>query len=594
MFTTVQRVRDYRNNAKLSKNHRETSCSFFEYSYFYLRNSHTTSLRLPVSMALLTRKRRALLGVLEDGKTDDQDAALNDHNYDIAYGKMYKCPWRGCGKLSESAFNFRIHYRTHSQAKPYSCTFPGCATSQGLQAQYSQTSHVISHIIRKHPVSSKLEAKQKYMKVDQGLIDKETKRLGISSTQRRGTPMGEDAARAAEAPAAAASALAEEEEKEEEDGTELTEKLVLQHFTSIYRNSITGHYSCPFPNCSHELPEVSLLKRHYRTHLSDHFRPYQCVYDPASCCYSAKHRSNLNSHLRLVHLNSVQVGQLGTYIHTRTDLLKMEDALFASAKIISSCGGPDIGERTKARISRYGCPVEGCAKQFPTLAETCRHYRVHTGSQPFWCLYPGCGKPSTQRNHALLHVLGVHFEVPLKEQKWLSAERKEEATAYVGVLEEVLAQEEAEVLQALGMEEEDPFWSPPSSPSLPSLPSPPPSKRQKLLNGQHCPSAADDDDSSSTSSSGKNTYENEESSHDTVSAGSGEQQLPDSEHSLCEIISQNEGCSVQFESVSDSEVSSFGNDTESGSLLDGYDPCEDEIEDDSDNVAYVLGCAIYA
>ena len=381
--------------------------------------------------------------------------------------------------------------------------------------------------------------------------------------------MGEDAARAAEAPAAAASALAEEEEKEEEDGTELTEKLVLQHFTSIYRNSITGHYSCPFPNCSHELPEVSLLKRHYRTHLSDHFRPYQCVYDPASCCYSAKHRSNLNSHLRLVHLNSVQVGQLGTYIHSRTDLLKMEDALFASAKIISSCGGPDIGERTKARISRFDCPVEGCAKQFPTLAETCRHYRVHTRSQPFWCLYPGCGKPSTQRNHALLHVLGVHFEVPLKEQKWLSTERKAEATAYVGVLEEVLAQEEAEVLQARALEED--FLSPLSSP-LPS----PPSERQMLLNGQHFPSAADDD--SSTSS--KNTYENEESSDDTGSVVSREQQS-DGEHSVCEIISQNEGCSV-------------GNDTDSKSLLNGYDPCEDENEDDCDNVAYVLGCAIYA
>ena len=562
-------------------------------------------------MALLTRKRRALLGVLEDGKTDDQDAALNDHNYDIAYGKMYKCPWRGCGKLSESAFNFRIHYRTHSQAKPYSCTFPGCATSQGLQAQYSQTSSLISHILTKHHVSSRLEAKRKYMKVDQRLIDEEAKLLGISFTRRGALPHGVDAA----SMAAAASALAADEE-EEEDGNE--KPVLLPHFTSIYRSSVTGYYSCPFPGCSQELPELCLVKQHYRSrHLGDHFRPYQCVYDPASCRYAAKHRSSINEHLRTVHgalgqqLVSVEEKKAGSsssllekYIHTRTDWLKMEEALFASAKIISSNGGGgggstssvDIGERTRTAARRYNCPVEGCAKQFPTLAETCRHYRVHTRSRPFWCLYPGCGQPSTQRNHTYIHVLGVHFQVPLKEQKGLSAERKAEATAYVGVLEEVLAQEEAEVLQALGMEEEDPFWSPPSSPSLPSLPSPPPSKRQKLLNGQHSPSAADDDDSSSTSSSGKNTYENEESSHDTVSAGSGEQQLPDSEHSLCEIISQNEGCScsVQFESVSDSEVSSFGNDTESGSLLDGYDPCEDEIEDDSDNVAYVLGCAIYA
>ena len=591
----------------------------------------------------------------------------------------YRCPVKGCTKSFPSAFNFRIHYRTHSHFKPYSCTYPGC--EQGGRA-YTQTSHAISHIIRKHGVGSKREAKR-HMRVHQEVLDAETELLGIRPTRReerygaeadaeREAAAAKAAARAAEAEAAeaaeaaakaAAAASASGDTEDGCNGNGNSDDLplprpapVLPHFDTIFCNYATGNYVCPFPNCRHELPEIALLKRHYRSHVADSFRPYQCVYDPTHCRYAAKHKSNVNHHVRTAHLmeehglpedGSLNSLDCSGYIHTRLDWLKAEEALFTRAKIVNPFA--THLHRGDKKVRPFVCPFEDCEKQFPTLAETCRHHRIHTGSRPFQCLFPHCGQMSTQKNHIYIHILGVHFNVPLKEQKRLSLEQKEEAIAYLGVLDEVLAQEEAEILRAQGPEPEDVLFplpplpplppssppptlspvssfppspqsspspppqspppspppSPPSPPSTSPSPSPPPPalKQQQQLSQTTAAAAA----AAAVITNGKGTVvENEEDSddeensgHNLDSVGAGEQNS-DSEYSDEEenfSAMENSVCKFwddesSVPEITDSESSDKKN-TVTKSAFSQYDPYEDEIEDDSEEVAYLLGCGIF-
>ncbi len=61
----------------------------------------------------------------------------------IQSGK-FPCTEPNCGKHFFSKSNLKTHLRTHSNAKPFCCTFPGCS------GEFSQRAHAIRHILNVH------------------------------------------------------------------------------------------------------------------------------------------------------------------------------------------------------------------------------------------------------------------------------------------------------------------------------------------------------------------------------------------------------------------------------------------------------------
>lgn len=338
--------------------------------------------------------------------------------------RRLKCPWRKCKTAVKDSTQLRCHYRRHSKLKPYVCIYPSCD-----HPGFNLKSHTIAHIIKKHNLSGKPEAKR-HVKVLQKELDEETKLLGIRS-HIRGEVFVEDVSDDDDHD--------NDVEDNEDESTDRT-MIVLPRIDTIHRNPTTGHYICPFSGCTKEKISVAHLKIHYRTHCGNNFRPYQCIFDPATCQYTSKQRDAMKAHIRRVHKpeqlsSNPNTCDLDEFVQTYPDLLQIEEDLFSGVEIVHN-GALELPRP-------FECPFENCSEQYFLQDRVFDHYLSHKKAKPFKCLFPKCGHTSLRKNCLQMHILAKHFNVPQKMQKDLITEQKLEADQYIEVLEDVLQQEQA-------------------------------------------------------------------------------------------------------------------------------------------------------
>lgn len=316
----------------------------------------------------------------------------------------HKCPWNGCRKTFPFYSLLQTHYRTHSKFKIYTCSYPSCN-----QPKFTLKGNAVYHICNYHQKSR--EEAMKYVKVDEKKLEQEKlELLGIVKP-----------------------------ESQKYFG------LLLPRFHTIKRDSITGKFECPFGGCEVKQRSKDNLKKHYRAHGNDNYKPYQCIFDPASCQYSCKQIGNAYKHIRAVHLTSQQISsnsnanhvKCSAFIQTSTDLLKIENALFDNAKIVQN------GAQKREPPRPFACPFVHCSKRFSLSGQVFSHYLTHKKSKPYKCSYPSCNYASEFKGNILNHIYLIHFKIHWKTISDIRAEHKKAAKQYVEVLEDLLLQEKA-------------------------------------------------------------------------------------------------------------------------------------------------------
>lgn len=317
----------------------------------------------------------------------------------------------------------RAHYRSHTKTKPFKCGFSFCGE------QYVTMRSFLKHILRAHQVESAEEAR-KYLIELKELLEEESKQLNIRNVFT-GKVFGEEV-----------------QVSEEDDDNAQAERLpILPHFTKIHRTS-TGHFICPFSQCNQQSISLIDLKVHYRMHCGSAFRPFRCTY-PDSCRYASRLRQHLERHIREKHFrisrdvkecNEDEDRNEADFIDTCEDLLKLEDALFAKAKIVNP---PRF-----AKPRPHACTFPDCTKTYTILHNLRRHLRAHSTVKPFRCAYPGCSHTSPRSENILSHVLSLHFKIPEKKHRKVGDEVRLRAKQYAEATEEVLADKEVQVALA--------------------------------------------------------------------------------------------------------------------------------------------------
>lgn len=127
---------------------------------------------------------------------------------------------------------------------------------------------------------------------------------------------------------------------------------------SIHQSQHQGINPCPLTKgklhscniCCKTFPSRSTLERHYPSHTGE--RPFLCSY--SGCGMSFVTGSNARKH-----------------------------------------------ERYKHEPRLYTCSE--CDKAFPFLSELNKHFRSHTGEQPFTCSHTGCDKSFFRQDRARAH-----------------------------------------------------------------------------------------------------------------------------------------------------------------------------------------------
>lgn len=371
-------------------------------------------------MAKATRKRSAPpLSPVKDSSLikDEHSAEMESIVSTSSSPTKRRCPVEGCEKTFTSLTNLRVHFRKHTQNKPYECTFPSCDQA------FDDLTILYKHIRSEH----QQQFPKMYVKVRKEILTEETKQLGIKECYT-GEVYGEGM-------------------PEEDDNTTNT-MPTLPPFTTIHRTS-TGHLVCPFSECDQQTNKMVDLKNHYRIHGGRDYRPYKCVFPDESCQYAATEKKNVERHIRVKHFhlprsikkcNETVIDDdrnESDFVETRTDWLAMENALFSSAQIISS---PDV------QIPRtYECTFPICAKKFTRIDQLRTHIRSHLQLKPYSCSFPNCDQTSTRKEHILSHIHSAHFNVSRSMQKSLSKEEKQIAEQYIEVNQDVLDEEEAKM-----------------------------------------------------------------------------------------------------------------------------------------------------
>lgn len=387
----------------------------------------------------------------------------------------FVCPL--CSKRFTKQHDFRLHNRTHhARTKPFRCTLSGC----GHQASTRQ--RVRGHVLAAHlnvpwrnqkalSEEQKAAANQ-FVALEEEVLQQEAPDIAMASVVHLPEQVNHSVSNSsALASSSAATAPATSFEVHHFGPTITSAPAPLLPFTTIPLNPTTGQLKCPIVRvCSKEFPDMAELQAHYRVHCGNGYRPFRCIFDPASCRFAANSPAAVEQHIRSVHFfgrsggltdGAGQTLQWSTFMHSRADWLGQEEALFNRAKIEIESETEHLAPTSTSTTSevipspevdeidpgKFVCPV--CLKRYMEMDDLRHHHRAHSGSKPYRCLLPGCGQRASSRMRVRSHVLAAHFNVPWRQQKHLTAEQKDEATQYVEELGEELRQEEAALLAAI-------------------------------------------------------------------------------------------------------------------------------------------------
>ncbi|KAJ8905694.1 hypothetical protein NDN08_002199 [Rhodosorus marinus] len=51
---------------------------------------------------------------------------------------VYRCPVKGCSKVSQRKHNVQMHLRRHTKEKPFKCSYEGCTMAYGWKSSLNQ------------------------------------------------------------------------------------------------------------------------------------------------------------------------------------------------------------------------------------------------------------------------------------------------------------------------------------------------------------------------------------------------------------------------------------------------------------------------
>jgi hypothetical protein len=268
-----------------------------------------------------------------------------------------------CDKAFSQSGGLKIHARTHTNERPYVCTFPDCdssfTTSGGLKI------HTRTHT-NERPYACTFD----------GCDSTFTQSGGLKIHTRTHTN---------ERPYVCT--FPDCEKTFSESGSLVTH-------TRTHTNE--RPYVCAFPGCDSSFTQSGALVVHTRTHTKE--RPYVCTFE--GCDSSFTQSGDVVKHMR-THTNerpysctfegcdSRFTASGGLVAHTRTHTNERPYVCAFPGCGYSCAQSRDLITHTRTHTNErpYSCTFEGCDSRFTTSGSLAKHTRTHTG--PF-CANPDC------------------------------------------------------------------------------------------------------------------------------------------------------------------------------------------------------------
>ncbi|KAH9390020.1 hypothetical protein TYRP_007569 [Tyrophagus putrescentiae] len=256
--------------------------------------------------------------------------------------RRLKCPWRKCKTAVKDSTQLRCHYRRHSKLKPYVCIYPSCD-----HPGFNLKSHTIAHIIKKHNLSGKPEAKRHIhyrthcgnnFRPYQCIFDPAN--CQYTSKQR-------DAMKAHIRRVHKPEQLSSNPNTCDLDEFVQTYPDLLQIEEDLFSGVEIVHkgalelprpFECPFENCSEQYFLQDRVFDHYLSHKKA--KPFKCLFP--KCGHTSLRKNCLQMHILAKHFNVPQKMQkdliteqkleADQYIEVLEDVLQQEQAAFAMAQ----------------------------------------------------------------------------------------------------------------------------------------------------------------------------------------------------------------------------------------------------------------------
>lgn len=284
------------------------------------------------------------------------------------------CPVGSCGLTFNSASDLRVHYRSLTLIKPFKCVI--------CQENFSFLRSIALHLTKDHSKSHF----ESFIKVSQDLLAAESEKLMIF------------------------------DEKIETFLFDLPEPSPpqLSPFSEV-RLTSNNKFVCPFPKCEKIKETKRSLIDHYRLHCED-FKPYVCRAS-SDCFYRSSYSSNIIRHIQQAHFHSESVprAEVWSFVQVFQSWIDNENTLFAGVKRLAST------------TKQFPCTFLNCEKFFANDYYLKKHMLTHTKKNHLYCK---CGK-TAEKHNLMSHIISVHYFIPTRKQKSITAELKKEAEKWL-------------------------------------------------------------------------------------------------------------------------------------------------------------------
>ncbi|EAT46893.1 AAEL001924-PA, partial [Aedes aegypti] len=281
----------------------------------------------------------------------------------------FKCDF--CDKRCNTNSDLQVHRRTHTNERPYKCSYEGCGKD------YKTNGAIIKHIRSVHTMERPYKCS--YENCDRSFVcSQQLKSHGFTHTKEKPFPCAYCELRFNQ------NYLRRAHCRKRHPGQPDEACLCVGIFEfpnpnrpNIRCSKLEYKYKCD--DCSAKFRLKTSLKGHWRkNHSGEKFICEHC-----GACF--KSRAEMMMHDRYLHakITPFACDFCDKRCHTKNDL--------------------KIHRRSHTNEKPYKCWHEGCDKAYKTRSAVTKHFRIHTGEKPYKCSYEGCDK-----SYACSQLLKVH------------------------------------------------------------------------------------------------------------------------------------------------------------------------------------------
>jgi uncharacterized Zn-finger protein len=298
--------------------------------------------------------------------------------------RPYSCTFEGCDKAFSKSWSLVTHTRTHTNERPYSCTFEGCDYT--CAASGTLVTHTRTHT-KERPYVCTFEGCD-------------------YSCSRSGNLVNHTRTHTNERPYSCAFPGCD---------SSFTASGHLKAHTRTHTNE--RPYSCTFEGCDKAFSKSNHLVVHTRTHTKE--RPYVCTFPGCDSSFTAS--GSLAKHTR-IHTNErpyscafpgcdscfTESGHLKTHTRTHTNERPYSCTFEGCDSSFITSGQLVTHTRIHTNERPYSCTFDGCDRSFKQSGDLAKHTRTHTNERPYACTFPGCDSSFTESGHLSKHLEGIH------------------------------------------------------------------------------------------------------------------------------------------------------------------------------------------